>query len=155
MARLALAIGLGLAAAADAQAKPEKVYTTVSADELFGVLEELGFRPTRAEGSTGRPILKFRIEGFLNEVFFFDPKEGRYQSYQFSVAFSLKQKPSQATMNEWNQKRRFGRCYLDADQDPNMEMDVDLDGGVTQEYLRRSVLTWSTLLRDFVKHLGK
>jgi len=40
------------------------------------------------------------------------------------------------TINEWNKNKRFSHAYLDKDNDPAIELDLDLDGGwVTEEHL--------------------
>ncbi len=43
---------------------------------------------------------------------------------------------SNDTINKWNSDYRFGRGYLDDDNDPVVEYDINLDGGVTSENLR-------------------
>ena len=52
-------------------------------------------------------------------------------------------------VNDWNKKMQFSRSYLDDDGDPVLELDLDLDGGVTKKRIidffktcRTSYLRW-------------
>jgi hypothetical protein len=54
-------------------------------------------------------------------------------------------------INDWNKSFRFSRAYLDQDNDPIVEMDLDLAGGVCEDrirdFLRTAVITmrkWNT-----------
>jgi hypothetical protein len=53
-------------------------------------------------------------------------------------------------VNEWNLKKRFTKAYIDADGDPNIEMDLDLEGGVTEARLRDAIKTFHQSVRAFI-----
>lgn len=40
-------------------------------------------------------------------------------------------------VNDWNRENRFSRSYISDDGDPILELDLDLDGGVTLERIYR------------------
>jgi hypothetical protein len=77
-----------------------------------------------------------RSQGYNCLLFFYGVKEGRAMSVQFRAAF--REKVPIQKVNEWNRKKRFLKVYLDEDDDINMDMDVDLEGGVTRDYLAES-----------------
>ncbi|NDD30927.1 MAG: YbjN domain-containing protein [Proteobacteria bacterium] len=59
-------------------------------------------------------------------------------------------KPSLEKINAWNREMRFSTAFLDADGDPCLELDLDLEGGVTvarvKDYLktcRQSIARWT------------
>jgi hypothetical protein len=58
-------------------------------------------------------------------------------------------------MNEWNRGERFGRGYLDKENDPIIEMDLDLDdGGVAPLLFIDNIEFWASILSKFEKHIG-
>jgi gas vesicle protein len=40
------------------------------------------------------------------------------------------------TVNEWNKTKRWGRAYIDAENDPCVELDYDLEGGVSDDSIK-------------------
>lgn len=61
-------------------------------------------------------------------------------------------------VNGWNQNSRFSRSYLDADGDPCIRMDFDLDGGVTVASVRvwlRGVAFVMQKYHDFLITFGE
>jgi Putative bacterial sensory transduction regulator len=60
---------------------------------------------------------------------------------------------SLSTINEWNKEHRFTRAYLDSDNDPVLESDIDLTGGVTQENVDEFVRTFFASLVQYKKHI--
>lgn len=56
------------------------------------------------------------------------------------------------TVNEWNRTKRYSRSYLDSDQDPVLELDLDLAGGVTEDriidFLSTCRLSFSAWLKE-------
>lgn len=59
------------------------------------------------------------------------------------------------TVNEWNKSKRFGRAYIDADGDPCVELDYDLEGGVSDESIKVWFDTVSAIVRSFKAHVSK
>lgn len=52
----------------------------------------------------------------------------------------------------WNRKNRFGRVYR-INKSLFLEMDVVLEGGVTQTYLQYVLAIWADLIQAFLVHL--
>lgn len=48
------------------------------------------------------------------------------------------------TVNDWNQNVRYSRSYMSDEGDTILELDLDLDGGVTEQH----VVEWLKLCRD-------
>ena len=59
------------------------------------------------------------------------------------------------TINEWNKTKRFGRAYIDAEGDPCVELDYDLEGGVSDESIKVWFDTVSAIVRSFKTHVSK
>jgi len=53
------------------------------------------------------------------------------------------------TVNEWNKAKRFGRAYIDGDGDPCVELDYDLEGGVSDESIKVWFDTVTAVVKSF------
>jgi hypothetical protein len=129
----------------------DPIFATVSGDEMVGVVRDLGFSSELATDSGGDPMIRFQVEGMKCLLLFYGCKDGRASSIQFSAGFTMK-RPLEL-INKWNQKKRFGKAYLDADGDVMINFDVDLDGGVTREYLKEVFKRWRAVFISFVTFL--
>lgn len=52
-------------------------------------------------------------------------------------------------INEWNRDRRYGRAYLDLEGDPIVEMDVNIEFGVSRRNFDDTFALWSSIVKDF------
>ncbi len=52
-------------------------------------------------------------------------------------------------INGWNARTRFARAFLDEKRDPALQMDVSLQGGVSQDALKTSLTTWGSALETY------
>ncbi len=135
------------------KASPGGVLTTVSGEEMAQIVRDEGYSPELDRDSRGDPMIRFRVEGYNCLLFFYGVKEGRAISVQFRAAF--REKVPIEKVNEWNRKKRFLKVYLDEDDDINMDMDVDLEGGVTREYLAERLRTWRAAFLTCVRFLAE
>ncbi|MFN3199964.1 MAG: YbjN domain-containing protein [Bradymonadia bacterium] len=62
---------------------------------------------------------------------------------------AFKARPTLQRTNEWNQRRRFSRAYLDPSGDAVLEADLDLEGGVTQEGVQEFFNTFFLSVQHF------
>ncbi len=58
-------------------------------------------------------------------------------------------------INEWNKSKKYAQAFLDDDGDPNINMHVNLDHGVTVENLEDTFNIWTILLKMFKKQVIK
>lgn len=58
-------------------------------------------------------------------------------------------------VNEWNKTKRFGRAYIDAENDPCVELDYDLEGGVSDDSIKVWFDTVGAIVRSFKAHVSK
>lgn len=82
-------------------------------------------------------------------VCFFMGKNGSNIQFHFAVA------GTNATMdkvNAWNRSKRYSRAYLDEEGDPHLELDLDLEGGLTEariaDFIRTSVASYLTFVTE-------
>lgn len=144
---------IGAAGPAFAQGAPAQAGGTiagVTAEKFAKVLQDAGFRAEIVRGDK-RPYIRTGLSGRRAAVYFYDCKDNTCGSFQYSVIFNKDAKYTIDFSNTWNTKRRYSKTYLDSDGDMNLEWDVDLDGGVTDEFLKRTALSFERMISDFDK----
>jgi hypothetical protein len=101
--------------------------------------------------SAGDPQILGRINGVQYVVSFYGCTNGtNCTTIQFRAAWSNPGNVTLVDMNTWNQEKRFGKAYLDYDNDPVIEWDVNLLGGVSTRNLDDTFDWWKIVLENFV-----
>ena len=120
-----LVAGLLQPGSASAQGKDSKdrseILTTLTPERMSAILKEAGYRaeiqrreknPRVLTGIGGRDVL----------VVFYDCDTG-CTAFQFYAEFSKAPKYTLAFINKWNTSKRYGKAYLDKDNDVAFEFD--------------------------------
>lgn len=95
--------------------------------------------------------LIWKINGFKTRLIIPD---GEASNIQFHTAFN----DGSATpekVNAWNRTKRYSRTYLDDDGDPHLELDLDLEGGVTRERIVNFLLTCRVSMEAWCEEVVK
>lgn len=101
------------------------------------------------------PVLMGKLDGSEYYVYFYGCDNGDgCDSIQFSSGYNLNDGMTYQAANEWNMGKRFAKVYLDDEMDPWLEMDVNLDGGVTRENLEDTMDYWRLLMNAFEDHIN-
>ena len=121
------------------------VFTSLTLDRLETMLDNGGI-VARREHAEDSEYLKFNLGSF--KVLLLPYGEGPdYPSIQLHAGFKAQADPE--AINAWNRDNRFGRAFLDTDEDPILQYDLDLEGGVTERTIQEAVRTFRALLEDF------
>lgn len=135
---VALASSVVLAAPASAQIRER-----ITAAQLTTLLKEKGLEGTTNE--KGNVIVQ--MHG--SKVVFF------IQNQTMQAYFGLSGTGATLTkVNEWNKSKRFGRAYIDAEGDPCVELDYDLEGGVSDDSIKVWFDTVTLIVRSFRAHVS-
>lgn len=144
---LACCLAVGSMAASAAQ--------TVDAenpDAILNIARGYG-AATLEKDNQGDPKITGRIDGSKYGIFFYGCSSGaKCDDIQFAAAWAGK-KVSLEDINKWNRDKRFGRAYLDRDNDPVLEMDVNVDHGVTKANLDDTFDYWVKVMKAFKKEV--
>ena len=132
---------------------PTKMLTGATLIEVERVLRGYG-TVEREEAGDGTPVLVGRMGGYDYQTHFYgcDDAGRACKSIQLTAYFD----PEGASLdriNMWNLEKRFGKAYLDTDGDAVIEMDVNLDFGVTLRNFDDTVDYWRTVLIEFAAFL--
>lgn len=127
----------------------------VTAQEVAAALQAKGLQAQIGKDSQGDPMITSALDGSPFRVLFYTCKAGRCAAISFATAFPNASGVTLQTINDWSRKNRFGRAYLDDDQDPFVEYDVDMERGATTEAIGNAIDVWAWVIPNFKKHLAR
>ncbi|HET9640354.1 MAG TPA: YbjN domain-containing protein [Allosphingosinicella sp.] len=149
---------LAMAAFAGAWALPVQAQLVRAQDPstLVRALQKEGMAAKVGVDKVGDPMITSGVGGTTFQIFFYNCTDHKAcATVQFHSGYDLKSPIGLDKINEWNRTKRFGRAFLDAENDPILEMDVDLDdGGLSQALFIDNIQFWSSILGEFEKHIG-
>lgn len=112
---------------------------------LAAVLKGFGIARVEANSNSGNPQIDGRAEGKPYKLFFYGCTEkANCKSVQF-WAYWDDDAPLEA-LNAWNRDTRYGKVYLDEDQDVVLEFDVNMVFGATEKTFEDNADIWVSLL---------
>ena len=102
----------------------------------------------------GDPMLVGTIEGIRYVGFFYGCGKGGTgcRSLELRASWTVDY-VSLEHINEWNSTTRFGKAYIASDGDVVLEMEVNLDYGVTRDNLDDTFDWWRIGMTEYVEHL--
>jgi hypothetical protein len=133
----------------------EPARTTITAEELAGMLQQRGFRAELTAEASGAPIIRSASQGILFHIRPGNRVQGgeeRFLDYSFVCPLQLEIPPAAELLAAWNAGRRFARAY-GHDRLFVLEMDVLLAGGVAEGHLQATLEVWDHLLQEVVSFL--
>lgn len=154
--RYAVLLGTGFlallfAGVASASALPEGGATV---DEVAAVLRSMKLNAEIGTDASGDPKIRSNTDDVEFYVYFYSCKNGRCAAIQFSEGFDLDQGISCEQLDRWNRQWRYGRAFRDEENDPYVQMDVDLQYGSTTESIKNNLEVWLTVLNEFTRHIS-
>jgi hypothetical protein len=143
------AAALAFASVSGAAAARDIPIGGVTSDDIMAWLQAKGFVARPVTDSKGAVHVSFTLEGSNVGVYFFDCTDNRCGSLQFAAGWAAHGKFDTTQMNRWNRDNRWCRGYFDAENDPWIEMDVDLTPGGSYELLDDEFATFKKSLVNF------
>jgi hypothetical protein len=129
--------------------------TASNPQSVISALQTGGYKATLSKDSTGDPRIESAASGAKYYINFYGcTKNVDCASLTFYAAWSGT-KATVESINQWNQKKRFSRAYIDSEGDPAIEFDINLDkGGESQALFLDTVQIWEEALGGFMKHIN-
>jgi hypothetical protein len=123
---------------------------------IVRALQSGGYSAKLGVDKVGDPMVTSAVGGTTFQIFFYNcTNHKECATVQFHSGYDFNKPLPLETVNEWNRSQRFGRAYLDKENDPILEMDVDLDdGGLSPLLFIDNIEFWSTILGKFEQHIG-
>lgn len=126
----------------------------VTAEETAKILQDLGYRAKLGKDGVGDPMITSAMAGLTIYVYFYDCSEGRCGSLQLSVGLDLDDGTTHAVVNAFNTRYRYGRVYLDNENDPYLQFDFEVLHSNHVEHISSQVEIFERLLGDFARDTG-
>ena len=123
---------------------------------VVAALQASGYAAKLGTDRVGDPMVTSGVSGTTFQIFFYNcTNHQACATVQFHSAYDISTPVGLDQINAWNQKKRFGRAFLDKENDPVLEMDVDLDdGGLSRLLFIDNVEFWASILAEFERHIG-
>lgn len=125
-----------------AQAAGGDVITQISAEGVQSLLRDMGFSPQPLEDRENAWTIELKDRRVL-VMLASSGQNIALWSYVTGDNVTLDK------VNEWNRTKRFSRAYVDSDGDPNVEWDIDLEGGVSLGAVREGIRTFGLVIDEF------
>jgi hypothetical protein len=143
-------VGAILILALGANAEGQTIVSAEDPAELVSIIQKLGFQAKLETDTVGDPVIRSSSSGVDFSVYFYDCKNNkRCKSLHFTSGYDLTEGASLDAMQQWNADKRFASAYLDDEQDPFLQMDVNTEGGVTQQNFEATFELWQSLKGEF------
>lgn len=135
-------------------ATAQDIVDSLNERAFVNVLQDFGYKAELEYLDDGEPVIRSATSGTDFSVYFYDCDRGtNCKSIQFFVAYDMPSGMTTEQVNNWNKNWRFGKVYLDEENDPFMEMDVNLAFGVTSKNLEDTVDWWEVVVKDFEEYI--
>jgi hypothetical protein len=123
---------------------------------LVRALKNGGYEAALGTDGVGDPMITSKVAGTPFQVFFYNcTNHTNCATIQFHSAYHAPKPMTLDLINQWNSSQRFGRAYLDKENDPVLAMDVDLDdGGVAPLLFIDNIEFWASILPKFEQLIG-
>lgn len=118
------------------------------------VMRDAGYRAEVEKASDGSPHIQSSSGGYPFRLFFFgcDADFSNCDTVQLFAGFRTERSPSLEQMNAFARDNRWGRVYIDQEDDPVIEMDIDLeDGGMSAALFRDNLEYWDAIMGKFAR----
>lgn len=133
----------------------QTIVTAENPAAIVALIQALGFQARLDKDSVGDPLIHSAAGGVDFSVYFYGcTKNKRCQSIQFSAGYNLAEGTTFDVIDQWNETKRFASAYLDDEDDPFLQMDINTEGGITEENFNKSFDLWQTLKGQFEEHIG-
>ncbi|WP_165184892.1 YbjN domain-containing protein [Caulobacter soli] len=149
---IALAVG---AALMGGMARAQDIHKDgMTGPEVAAWLQKGGYKAELTKDDQGDPLINSAAEGQTFKIYFYDcDATKRCKALQFSAGFDMKEGLKLEKANEWNRKNRYLKVYLDDDNDPYVQYDVNVNAGRTLAGLDDDFGVWTGMIGQFTKFI--
>ena len=127
----------------------------VTAGQVAAVLQANGYQAEITKDGEGDPMVRSAADGTKYRILFYGCKgTARCTALEFLVGFDLPNGMTMEKLNKWNRDSRFGHAYLDDENDPYLQLDLNSSPGFTSESMATYVETWTALVPKFKTYIG-
>jgi hypothetical protein len=123
------------------------VVQNLDSAQMKSILESLGYSDVIIDSHDD---IVLKMSGYNVTVFL---RGGNYTRVTYKASFTGYQQATLQRVNNWNRTKLFTKTYLTDGGSVVLELDVDLDGGVTVARIKDSAKTFDSSLRAFAREV--
>ena len=129
--------------------------TQADPDQLSALISSKGYPVEQGTDDIGDPQLVVKSEGTAFYIQFYGCGEDHLNctSVQFLAAFDMADGMTAEQALGWSRDQRFTSVYLDDEQDPFLQMDMNIDGGVSEANFTDNLEIWRSSLSAFKDYI--
>lgn len=135
----------------------QRLYQRVDAGTVGRILQKIGIPYQSKFDEFGRPrlvITSRQIPTEQFEIYFFGCNSfGECDSFTMWSWFKPRVPITHYWVNQFNARARWGRGYLNSDDNPVFELDINITGGVTTAYMESMIRAYMTNLNHYARHV--
>jgi hypothetical protein len=100
--------------------------------------------------SDGDPKVTSKVDGVKYVVLFYGCTNGKdCKSLAFSASWEGTQGATLELLNTYNAEKRYGKAFIDKDGDLTLDMDVEIEHGMSKRNLKEAFVNWEASVRAF------
>ncbi|MGH1413890.1 MAG: YbjN domain-containing protein [Pelagimonas sp.] len=131
-------------------ASAQSMVDASDANTLANLLKAEGYQVEVTTDKVGDPLIKGKLDGTNYDLFFYDCTDNaNCRTVQFQVGYDMTNGMSLQRANQWNSDMRYATVYLDEEMDPFLQMDLNIDYGVSTTNFVDNFKMWSNVLGQF------
>jgi putative sensory transduction regulator len=122
---------------------------------LVALIQDLGFQAKLDKDGVGDPLIRSSAGGVDFSIQFYGcTKNKRCDSLHFVVGYDLDDGATLEAIEAWNEGQRYASGYLDDENDPFLQLDLNMVGGLTRANFESTFDLWQTIKAEFEEHIG-
>ena len=135
---------------------PDGIVTASDPKSIVAALQEYGVAAKLEADDDGDPVIRLKISGANSNIYFYgcDDNHADCRSIAFSAGFDLNEPYTPEKANEWNNNKRFSKSYVSEDGSAQIEMDVNMIGGITTDGFADTIDWWDYSLGEYKTFIG-
>lgn len=150
-----LALGTFAATLGNPVGAPNELIDATDPAGITQVLQSRGYRAMLETDPVGDPMIRSSAAGATFVIYFYECTDNKdCGAIQFYAGFIRENPPSKDVIHTWNAENRYGKAYIDRENDPVIEMDVQMDGGISKANLINQVEIWERVVGAFQQHIA-
>jgi hypothetical protein len=154
MVRITVASALVLGMAVSATTSAQTLVSAENPRKIASLIQDLGFQAKLGEDDVGDPVIHSSSGGVEFNIYFYDCTDNeRCKSLHFSAGYDLPDGTTLETLQAWNADKRFASAYADHENDPFLQMDINTEGGITEQNFESWFRFWQALKGEFEAYI--
>lgn len=146
---LVASVAAGITAGLVGQTFAGRPTVTAMDSTLKSVFAEINTPYQARKDEDGSTTFVFNVGTVTGQLYQFLGEDGRVETLKLNVGYDLEKAPALTAINTFNERRRFGKAFLDVDGDPFLVSDIDVQSGITAGTLKAWLVRFRAIVPLF------